>query len=141
MRPRQHQPVVRPCGIRDQDLVAGLDEGCDGRGDPSDTTDRAVDVRHTGLDPVHAVELGGDSLAEAEQAGRRRVLDLAVPRELDRGLHNVLWCREIGFTNLEPDAARGDERKIDDLADSRMRCFGWAGRDCLQRKGGRGFYS
>ena len=58
------------------------------------------------LDVVDPFQLGGESLAQAQQPGRRRVLDRAFACELDRRLHNVGWCREVWFSDLEPDAAR-----------------------------------
>jgi len=48
-------------------------------------------------------------------------------RELDGGLDNMSGSGEVWFADLEPDAPRGDEREVDDLADPGM---GRLGRPC-----------
>ncbi len=136
MRPGEHEPVVGPGRVGEQHLVARLDERCDRARDSADAAHGAVDVVDAGLDAVDPVQLRDEPLAQAEQPGGGRVLDLAFSRKLDRRFHNVRRCGKVRLTDLQPDAARRDESKVDDLADPRMGCLSRARR---YRRKGEGF--
>ena len=136
MRPREHQAVVGPRRVGHQDLVARLNQRGYGGRDAAHTSDGAVDVGDACLDPIDTIELGRDPLAQAQQTRGGRVLDLAFAREVDCSLDNMARGGEIRFADLEPDAARRDQRQVDDLSDARVGRLGGAGSD--RGEGNRG---
>jgi len=51
----------------------------------------------------------------------------------------VAWCGKVRLANLQPDAARGDQSKVDYLTDAGMSGLGRTGRNRLKGESGRGW--
>ena len=98
-----HALVDREAGVRIKDFGPGLAEHQD-REKHRDLA--AGDDKHPvgrDFDPVAAVEIGGDRLAQLRDTVGRRVAVMAVGQRLAAGLDDVLGGREIGLADAEID--------------------------------------
>src|SRR5712692_9048206 len=126
VRPRQHDPRVRPAGVGQQHLVAGLQHRGEHRGYGANTAWRGGDAIGCDANAVHTLQLVDELVAQRDQALRVRVERLAVVDRALAGLANVLGRREVGLSDVQLDRARRAPGLVADLADARMLGLGRA---------------
>ena len=95
--------VDRVAGIRDEDLVAGVDQAEDRVQHHALATDRDEDLERLDREALARGGIGGDRLAQGRDPGERRVVRRAGVERRLRGLPDVGRRVEVGLAELEVD--------------------------------------
>ena len=103
----RHRLVDRVAGVRDDDLVAGVDQGQDRVVHDALAADRHEHALGATSKPRRADRVGGDGGAQLGDAGERRVVRRAGVEGALGGLADVGRRVEVRLADLEVDHARG----------------------------------